>query len=100
MLAQVGTYQSDALTITQLAGANGGPAAEAVQVGDGYFWLLHPNPVTDQIYMAGIVDESSKLNINVATSAELTNLPGMTPTASDSLLDWVEHQQYNAHQRR
>jgi type II secretory pathway component PulK len=83
VLAQVGTYQSDALTITQVP-------AEAIQVGDGYFWLLHPNPVTDQIYMAGIVDESSKLNINVATSAELTNLPGMTPVASDSLLDWVD----------
>jgi type II secretory pathway component PulK len=83
VLAQVGTYQSDAITITQIP-------AEAIQIGDGYFWLLHPNPTTDQTYMAGIVDESSKLNINVATSAELTNLPGMTPTASDSLLDWVD----------
>ncbi len=81
VLAQVGTYQNDALTITQIP-------AEALQVGDGYFWLLHPNPTTDQAYMAGIVDESSKLNINVASSAKLQDLPGMTPTAADSIIDW------------
>ena len=82
-LAQVNTYQRDAVTITQIP-------AEAIQVGDGYFWLLHPNPTTDQAYMAGIVDETSKLNINTAISSMLQDLPGMTPTAADSIIDWVD----------
>lgn len=82
-LAQVNTYRNDAITITQIP-------AEAIQVGNGYFWLLHPNPTTDQAYMAGLVDESSKLNINVASSTKLQDLPGMTPTAADSIVDWVD----------
>jgi type II secretory pathway component PulK len=81
VLAQTSTYQNDALTLTQLP-------AEAIQIGNGYFWLLHPNPTTDQTYMAGLVDESSKLNINTVSSLQLQTLPSMTPTAADSIIDW------------
>jgi type II secretory pathway component PulK len=73
--------------------------AEALQVGKGYFWLIRPNENTDQDYDYGIVDESSKLNLNSAfvttTSATndagspLLNLPtNMTSDVADAVADW------------
>jgi type II secretory pathway component PulK len=35
-----------------------------------------------------IIDEASKLNINNATSAQLSELPGMRPEIVDCILDW------------
>src|SRR5580658_684129 len=49
-LAQVEAYQTDAMTITQVP-------AEAIQVGSGYFWILSPDPDSDQDYQYGITDE-------------------------------------------
>ena len=82
VLAQCDTYPADALTITQTP-------AEALPVGDGYFWVLCPDQESDQTYMAGIVDESGKLNINKATSAQLQTLPGVEEDVGDSIVDWA-----------
>jgi DNA uptake protein ComE-like DNA-binding protein len=62
--------------------------AEALQVGGGYFWLLHPDPLQDQTYAFGIVDESGKLNLNGATSDQLMNLPNMTQDVADAITTW------------
>ena len=35
-----------------------------------------------------VIDESSKLNINIATKKQLLYLPDMTEDAADSILDW------------
>jgi DNA uptake protein ComE-like DNA-binding protein len=82
VLAQCDTYPADALTITQTP-------AEALQVGDGYFWVICPDDESDQTYMAGIVDESGKLNINKATSAQLQTLPGVEEDVGDSIVNWA-----------
>ena len=63
--------------------------AMALQVGSGYFWLLHPDPTQDQTYAFGIVDESSKLNLNSATAAQLIMLPNMTQDLADSIPAWI-----------
>jgi type II secretory pathway component PulK len=38
----------------------------------------------------GVTDEASKVNLNVASEAQLLRLPGMTRETVDSLLDWRE----------
>ncbi len=63
--------------------------AEALQVGGGYFWLLHQDPAQYQTQAYGIVDESGKVNLNAATSDQLLLLPGMTQEAADSLVAWA-----------
>jgi DNA uptake protein ComE-like DNA-binding protein len=64
--------------------------AMALQVGGGYFWLLHPDPTQDQTYAFGIQDESGKLNLNSATSDQLILLPGMTQDLADSIPAWIQ----------
>src|SRR5205823_764619 len=73
----------DAVAITQTP-------AEAVGVGDGYFWILRPDPDQSQTYAFGIADESAKLNLNTATSSRMQLLPGMTADVADAILDWVD----------
>jgi DNA uptake protein ComE-like DNA-binding protein len=62
--------------------------AEALQVGKGYFWILHPDPTQDTLYGFGMVDESSKLNLNAASVDELTALPNMTPAIAQEINLW------------
>lgn len=42
----------------------------------------------DGLEWAGPLDEGAKLNINVATSVQLTNIPNMTPDVVDAIVDW------------
>lgn len=62
--------------------------AEAVPLGEGYFWILRPNPDDERQYAFGVVDESSKLNINSADIDMLLGLPLMTPELAASIVDW------------
>jgi len=62
--------------------------AEAVPLGDGMFWIIRPNPEDERQYAFGLVDESSKLNINTATVDMLICLPGMTSELAASIVDW------------
>jgi len=81
VLAQVDQSLGDAITVTSAPG-------EALPVGTGYFWLLRPDPVDAQSYDFGIVDESSKLNLNTAGNNELMLLPNMSQDVADSIVDW------------
>jgi type II secretory pathway component PulK len=93
VLAQVESYPGDAVTITQIP-------AEALQVGDGYFWVITPDPTTDQAYQFGITDEAGKVNLNTAsansgetpslTKVSLYNMPGFDarPDIVDSIYNW------------
>jgi type II secretory pathway component PulK len=73
--------------------------AEAVQTGNGYFWLIRPNENSDQEYDYGIQDESGKLNLNVASlytvsnttsTSEFSNLPtNVTQDIIDAMADWM-----------
>jgi type II secretory pathway component PulK len=69
--------------------------AEAIQVGNGYFWLLRPDEDTDQQFDFGITDECSKINLNMAASGSTTistvlqQLPtDMTSDVADAVMDW------------
>lgn len=79
---------------SQLDGTDGlaSPAAEmsceAVQVGDGYFWLLAPSLEDDQVYAFGIRDEAARVNLNTATREMLLKLPDMTAEMAAAIVDW------------
>lgn len=59
-----------------------------IQLGDGVFRLVHPNLETVNSSHYGIMDECSKININVAAKAQLMQLEMMTEEIADAVLDW------------
>ncbi len=61
---------------------------EAVEIGQGAFWIIRPNFDDDRSDAFGIVDEGSKVNVNVATQAMLAKLPGMTEELCACIIDW------------
>ncbi|NLW50445.1 MAG: hypothetical protein GXY85_06325 [Candidatus Brocadiaceae bacterium] len=76
------------------AGAEGSEDAasesevEAVQVGDGYFWLLHAHPNDNNVRRYGMTDEAAKVNLNTATAEMLLKLPEMTAELAAAIIDW------------
>jgi len=71
-------------------------SSKAVPVGDAIFWLLGRGEEQSQglstptVPMFGLVDESSKLNLNSTnvTATMLASLPGMTLELADAIIDW------------
>jgi len=63
-------------------------SCEAVPVGDGYFWLLCPDPEDDRSWHFGISDEAGKVNLNSATPEMLLKLPSMTDELAAAVVDW------------
>jgi type II secretory pathway component PulK len=59
-----------------------------VPVGDGYFWILRPDYGDSFMPVFGLIDESAKLNINVATYDQLMMLPCMTDDVATAIVDW------------
>jgi hypothetical protein len=82
VLALTQTYPGDAISICN-------SPAEAMQVGGGYFWILHPNPDTDQEYAYGVTDEASKINLNQPNVNMLGFLPGVSDDLAQAMSDWV-----------
>ncbi len=70
---------------------------EAVQVGDGYFWILRPNLSGKRDYDFGLVDEAGKVNLNSDSPQELLEmllkLPNMTAELANSIIDWQDEDQ-------
>lgn len=62
--------------------------AEALPVGEGYFWLIKADSGNEQLTAFGMTDEAGKVSLNAATAVELNKLPGMTSDVVDALLDW------------
>jgi type II secretory pathway component PulK len=93
------------LLTTQIAnGSNGvflnlnNSLCQAVPVGDSHYWLIGRdtnNPVGPGRLCFGLVDEASKLNLNLAASRPLVAsnqliwLPRMTVDLTQAILDWV-----------
>jgi hypothetical protein len=86
VLSQVDNTTGNALAITQ----NPQYTPSAMQVGNGYFWIITPDPDNPQNYLYGITDEASKLNLNNATETQLLLLPNASYEMADSILDWVD----------
>ena len=71
---------------------------QAVPVGEAHYWLIGRdtnNPVGPGRICFGLVDEASKLNLNMAASTPVTAsnqfiwLPRMTMDLTQAILDWV-----------
>lgn len=65
----------------------------AVPIGQGYFWLLRPDYDDPAMPPFGLVEETSKLNLNSASFDQLSMLPGMTYSAASSIMDWKDADQ-------
>lgn len=64
--------------------------SEAVPLGEATFWFIG-EPTSTQITDTptfGLVDEASKLNLNTASETMLENLPNMTPTLAQAIVQW------------
>jgi type II secretory pathway component PulK len=62
---------------------------EAVQVGQGAFWILRSNETTDDFtYCFGVTDECSKVNLNTADLDTLEVLSDMTSELAPCIIDW------------
>jgi type II secretory pathway component PulK len=63
---------------------------EAVPIGDSHFWIIGRDPsstaATEPTF--GLIDESSKLNLNRANTNVLSYLPNMTPDIAGAIVDW------------
>lgn len=62
--------------------------AQAVPFADGYFWLIKSDPRAEQGLAFGVLDEASKLSLNLVTREMLIKLPLMTDELADSMIDW------------
>jgi DNA uptake protein ComE-like DNA-binding protein len=65
-------------------------SSAAVSVGDAHFWLIGRDPAekpsSDPYF--GLIDESSKLNLNTAGTNTLYYLPDMPEDFVDAIVDW------------
>jgi type II secretory pathway component PulK len=61
---------------------------EAMEVGEGYVWLLRSDLEDDRQFDYGLTDESGKINLNSASEEMLLKLPGMTAELAASIIDW------------
>ena len=61
---------------------------EAVKVGNGYFWLLKPDPDDSTTYAYGITGEAAKVNLNTADATMLAALPDATAQLAGGIVDW------------
>lgn len=62
----------------------------AVRTGDGggVFWIVRPDYGDPKLPRFGLVDESTKLNLNTANVATIEKLPLMTTAVAGSIVDW------------
>lgn len=61
-----------------------------VRVGEGLFWIMRPDYNDEQLPLFGLVEESSKININKEDFSQLSRLPGMTFDAASAIMDWID----------
>jgi len=61
---------------------------EAIEVGDGHFWILKSDPTVDDTVTFGIADEAARINLNSASQDMLLKMPGMTTELAAAILDW------------
>ena len=62
---------------------------DAVPIGDAHVWIIGRDtrePCTEPVF--DLVDEASKLNLNLANTNTLTYLPNMTSDVAGAIVDW------------
>lgn len=81
VLSRIDKYAGDPVSIVD-------EPMEALQVGEGYFWVLRANLDDPNIYDFGITDECSKINLNTANNDTLLMLPGITEDIAEAITTW------------
>jgi type II secretory pathway component PulK len=66
---------------------------EAVPVGTGYFWIVRPDYGDEQLPVFGLVDESSKIDLNTMSLERLELLEGMDEALAAAIVDWRDEDQ-------
>lgn len=61
---------------------------EAVDVGEGTYWILHPGYGDDGTYAFGLADEGGRINLNYASREMLSKLPRMTDETASAIIGW------------
>ena len=61
---------------------------KAMQLGEGYFWVLRSNLEDEREFDYGLTDEAGKINLNSASEEMLLRLPDMTVELAASIIDW------------
>lgn len=59
-----------------------------VALGTGYFWIVRPDYGDEGMPLYGLVDESSKINVNTADLNTLRRVPNMTDAIAGSIIGW------------
>ena len=83
ILAQLGEASQEEMIASQES-----ESYEAMEVGQGYFWILRSNLESDSEFDYGLTDEAGKINVNSASQEMLQRLPGMTAELAASIIDW------------
>jgi DNA uptake protein ComE-like DNA-binding protein len=60
----------------------------ALSVGNGWFWIVRPDLGDPNLPRYGLVDETSKLDLNRASYERLIALPGMTADLASGIVAW------------
>src|SRR5439155_3239272 len=60
----------------------------AVQVGDGYFWIVRPDYDDQSLPLFGLTDEAGKINLNAANDTMLSNLLMDDTDTSQAIQSW------------
>ncbi len=61
---------------------------EARQIGDGYFWVMKPDPDDETVAQYGLTDEAGKIDLNTAPETVLSLLPNMPSDVAASIVNW------------
>ena len=93
---QAAAVESGAIqyVLAHLDGLNGTVPDEAempcqgVQVGDGVFWVIRPDPDNNADIAYGVVDEAAKISLNAAPLEVLSELPDIPPEVAAAIVDW------------
>ena len=59
-----------------------------IPVGKGLFWVIRPDYLDNDLPQFGLVDESSKINLNTVDVATLSLMPNMTDDIAGSIINW------------
>ena len=61
---------------------------EAVPIGNGYVWIVRPDYNDPLLPPFGLVDESTKIDLNTEDIQRLMQLEGMTGELATAIVDW------------
>lgn len=63
---------------------------QAIQLGDGLFWLIKPNAEDDRELAYGIMGEGGRINLDAFSGIDALELPGMDANLAAAITDWQD----------